>query len=288
VFTFVEPEGAHVSVIPNFPQNLLDMHHAWHSAGAHPPFPGRSIPPGQPGSGLEFLQFHRNFMVQFHAWYDSQPGADQNAVAAWSSIPPELKVGAVGWNSNLAMQEQRITTANPPFASADELGQYIENGIHNWIHGATASAFNEPAVADFHSPKSTLFYKIHGLVDLWWQQWHAPKTRLKDVFDTDPKRLVLDKVVLREGKQLQKDVIPDGKAQFKEIKEKDKDKDLVENPGDFGEEVINPVINPQVVQLQDISRRLEALEGFVTRPSFIRAAERPDVGAHVLDEGPEG
>jgi hypothetical protein len=288
VFTFVEPEGAHVSVIPNFPQNLLDMHHAWHSAGAHPPFPGRSIPPGQPGSGLEFLQFHRNFMVQFHAWYDSQPGADQNAVAAWSSIPPELKVGAVGWNSNLAMQEQRITTANPPFASADELGQYIENGIHTWIHGATASAFNEPAVADFHSPKSTLFYKIHGLVDLWWQQWHAPKTRLKDVFDTDPKRLVLDKVVLREGKQLQKDVIPDGKAQFKEIKEKDKDKDLVENPGDFGEEVINPVINPQVVQLQDISRRLEALEGFVTRPSFIRAAERPDVGAHVLDEGHEG
>lgn len=90
--------------------------------------------------------------------------------------------------------------------------------------GATASAFNEPSVADFHSPKSTYFYKIHGLVDYWWQQWHAPKSRIKDVIDSDPKRFVVDKVQLAEHKQFQKDVIPDGKGQFKEIKEKDKDK----------------------------------------------------------------
>lgn len=277
-----------MSVIPNYPQNLLDMHHAWHSATAHPPFSGRSIPPGQPGSGLEFLQFHRNFVIQFHAWYDTQPGADQNAVAPWQAIPPQLKTNPVGWNANLAMQEQRITTSSPPFASADELGQYIENGIHNWIHGATASAFSEPSVADFHSPKSTYFYKIHGLVDYWWQQWHAPKSRIKDVVDSDPKHLVVDKIRIAEHKQFQKDVIPDGKGQFKEIKEKDKDKDLVENPGGWGEEVINPVINPQVVQLQDVSRRLEALEGLVTRPSFIRGAERPAVGENVHPEGHEG
>lgn len=279
-----------MSEIPNFPQNLLDMHHAWHQTGSHPPFPGRAIPAGQPGSGLEFFQFHRDYVAQFHAWYDSQPGADQNAVAPWTALPPQVKDPNVGWNPNLAAQEQRITTNNPPFASADELGQFVENGIHNWIHGAVATAFSEPFIGSLHSPRSTYFYKIHGLVDLWWQQWHAPKSRIKDLVDANPKQFIedkLDKLVVREHKQFQKDVIPDGKGQFKEIKEKDKDKDLVENPG-FGEEVINPVINPQVVQLQNISQRLEALEGFVTRPSFIRGAERPDVGEHVHDEGPEG
>jgi hypothetical protein len=276
-----------MSVIANFPQNLLNMHHAWHSPGAHPPFPGRAIPAGQPGSGLEFLQFHRDFVAQFHTWYDGQPGADQNAVAPWTAIPPEVKVSAVGWNMNLAGQEQRITTNNPPFVSADELGQFVENGIHNWIHGATGDAFNEPAVKDLHSPQSTYFYKIHGLVDLWWQQWHLPKSHIKDIIDSNPKRFVVDKVILHEHKQFQKDVIPDGKGQFKEFKEKDKDKDLVENPG-FGGEVINPAIDPAAIQMQNLSQRLEALEGFVTRPSFIRGAERPDVGEHTHDEGGDG
>jgi len=280
-----------MSVIPNFPQNLMDMHHAWHSSSAHPPFPGRSIAPGQPGSGLEFFQFHRDFVVQFHAWYDGQPGADQNAVAPWTAIPAQLKVSAVGWNPNLATQEQRITTNSPPFATADLLGQYVEDGIHNWIHGATASAFNEPSVADFHSPRSTYFFQIHGLVDYWWQQWRAPKSRFKDIIDTDPKRFIddkLDKLVLAEGKRFQKDVIPEGKGQFKEIKEKDKD--LVENPGfdELVDPVVNPAIDPRAVQFQDLSQRLERLEGFLTRPSFIRAEERPDVGGHVHDEEPGG
>lgn len=277
-----------MSEIPNFPQNLLDMHHAWHTPGAHPPFPSRAIPAGQPGSGLEFFQFHRDFVVQFHAWYDSQPGADQSAVAAWTALPPEVKDVNLGWNENLVAQEQRITTNNPPFASADELGQFVENGIHNWIHGAVASAFGDPVVGGFHSPRSTYFYKIHGLVDLWWQQWHAPKSMIKDIVDNRPKRLVQDKLTVREGKRLAKDVIPDNKSQFKELKEKDKDKDLVENPGFPFEEIGDPVvqeIDPALVQLQDLSQRLQALEGFVTRPAFIRASERPEVGPHAPDAG---
>lgn len=40
------------------------------------------------------------------------------------------------------------------FGSADELGQFVENGIHNRIHGAVASAFSDPIVAGFHSPRT--------------------------------------------------------------------------------------------------------------------------------------
>jgi len=169
-----------MAIIPNFPQNLLDIHHNWHVPGAHPGLPGRQPPFGTTGAGLDFLQFHRDFLTQFHAWYDVQPfgsapfdvapfltQADaQAAVAPWTSIPAEIKNAAVtGWGSVQIAHEARLTTMTPPFASADELGAYIVGGIHNWIHGAAAAAFNEPIVGNFHSPLSTYFYGIHGLVD---------------------------------------------------------------------------------------------------------------------------
>src|SRR3954464_12066189 len=107
-------------------------------------------------------------------WYDMQPFADPVAVAPWTSIPAVLKNPALtGWNATLAAQEARITANSPAFATADGLGTYIEGGIHGWIHGATAIAFNEPVVANFHSPQSTYFYQIHGLVDGWWQVWES-------------------------------------------------------------------------------------------------------------------
>ncbi|UJP04700.1 MAG: PPC domain-containing protein [Nitrosomonas sp.] len=162
-----------MALIPNFPKDLLDIHHHWHDPSAHPGSPGgRNNPFGTPGAGLEFLQFHHDFMVQFHAWYDTQPFADQSLVLPWATVPVVLKNPAVtGWNSTFAAQENRIITNNPSFSSEDALGAYIEGGIHGWIHPAVATAFNEPVVANFHSPQSTYFYQIHGLVDKWWRDY---------------------------------------------------------------------------------------------------------------------
>ena len=167
-----------MAVIQNFPQPLLNEHHHWHQPSTHGGAGGgRENPFGSPGGGLEFLQFHRDFVARFRAWYEAQPGADLAAITPWTAIPAPLKVPAVtNWNSSLATQEQRIVSNAPPFGSADELGEYIEGGIHNWIHGATASAFNEPIVAGFHSPQSTYFYQIHGLVDRWWRTWESGQT----------------------------------------------------------------------------------------------------------------
>ena len=164
-----------MATIQNFPAALLNEHHHWHEPLTHGGAGGgRQIPFGSPGGGLEFLQFHRDFVARFRAWYATQPAADLVAITPWTAIPGPLKNPAVtNWNSSLAAQEQRLTTNVPPFPSADALGQYIEGGIHNWIHGATANAFNEPIVAGFHSPQSTFFYQIHGLVDRWWRAWES-------------------------------------------------------------------------------------------------------------------
>ena len=154
---------------------MLDEHHKWHDPFAHPGTPGgrQPFPAGTPGAGLDFLEFHRDFVRRFHLWYDNQPFADQTAVEPWAAMPAALKDPGVGWNNSLAAQEQRINNEPGSFATADQLGTFIETGIHNWIHGATATAFDEPSVRDLHSPLSTYFYKIHGLVDNWWRQWEG-------------------------------------------------------------------------------------------------------------------
>jgi hypothetical protein len=278
-----------MAIIPNFPQNLLDMHHHWHDPSAHPGAPGgRQHPFGTTGAGLEFLQFHRDFVTQFHAWYDVQPfgtapfnvapfltQADaQAAVAPWTSIPAEIKNGAVtGWGGVQVAQEARLTTLSPPFASADDLGTYIEGGIHGWIHGAAAAAFNEPIVGTFHSPLSTYFYGIHGLVDYWWRQWErAQKSWIKDIIDSKArlKEFKDNKEIIKEHKEF-KEFTKEHK-EFKEIekpqKEKDKEKDIFEGggfPGGGGDPA-------------ELARRLSDLEVKVTQQAFIQPQERPMVG----------
>ncbi|MFD4660636.1 hypothetical protein ACFWP2_34060 [Kitasatospora sp. NPDC058444] len=178
--------------IPDFPEELADQHHHWHDPSAHPGAgPGRTHPAGTPGGGLEFLTFHRNFVAQFHAWYDphtfttapfDDPVQKVQLVAPWHSVPTELRKSEYGWDS-FDGDAQRLDSGTPDFATADELGTFIELGIHNnFLHGAAAAEYNEPVLASFHSPHITQFYGIHGLVDYWWAQWQRRhKIRVKEL-----------------------------------------------------------------------------------------------------------
>jgi len=162
-------------VLLNILPSLLDEHHAWHfppgSPSPHPPHPTRPIRQGSPGSGQEFFTFHRYYLGKFHRWYDFRPGIDLTIVYSWSQIPAGLKDPSLGWNQNLANIEDRVINDPGSFASADELGIYIEGSIHGWLHNASASFFREPILANLHSPESSYFYQLHGLVDRWWWNW---------------------------------------------------------------------------------------------------------------------
>src|SRR5579863_9438859 len=171
--------------MPNIPlpDNLMNEHMNWHMYPGHPEMGGRRINPWPqgatsptPGSGLEFLTFHQNFLAQFHAWYDNQPFADPAAVAPWSQVPDALKQvpsppldPQFVWSQNWANQEIRIEKNPLSFQTADALGMYIEWGLHAFLHNASAIAFNEPILADpTTAPSSTYFYEIHGLIEIWW------------------------------------------------------------------------------------------------------------------------
>src|SRR5260370_1751286 len=254
-----------MAVIPNFPENLLNLHHNWHVPGAVPGPGARVHAFGTTGGGLEFLQFHHDFIGQFHAWYDSLPfgtapysvapfvtaASAQAAVAGWTSIPAPLKNGMVtGWGGAQIGQEARLTTLTPPFTSDDDLGYYIEGGIHAWIHGAAAAAYNEPEVKFFHSPLSTYFYGIHGLVDYWWRHWKNAQQKL-GIIETKSRVFIKEhKELFKEQKKLITHLVKNLEKPGKEIEGKAKEhKDIFDGgglPGGGGDPLTAAVIaDPQ-------------------------------------------
>ena len=267
--------------------SIVARHHAWHTAGGAHGLPSRTFPQGTPGSGTEFLTFHRNLMGEFFTWNNVNHAATATQIAAWTSIPATLKTD-VFWDATLAAAEARINTNSPSFADQDALGIHIETTIHNWIHGAVGRSAlpmdaGEPTViTQLHSVESTYFYQIHGMVQYWWDQWLNATGILtkfaKDAMDMVQKFRVKDaKDYTKEGikdnikEQLKEFTHEGGKHFVKDIKEKDKDKDMVENPFDLGIREIDPAINM-------LNERLSRLENVVKGAAFIKEKERPNVG----------
>jgi len=269
---------------------IKDKHHAWHTPGGAHGYPSRTFLMGTPGSGHEFFQFHKDVMNEFFAWNNVHMAAAPADIAAWTAIPIELKLPETGWpnpgfNGNLADAEARINSNTPPFADDDALGIHIETTIHNWIHGAVAAASllalpaaEKTIISGFHSVQSTYFYKIHGLVQYWWDRWLHPKSHIKEVIDH--KFIIKD---LHDQKPHIKDVIDrHGKPHIKDIKEKD-----IFEGGKIMVEVFDPFrqqIDPAVIT-QTVARLVQ-LEAQVNRKRspFIQPFMRPDVG-HMVAKG---
>lgn len=273
-------------VIPGFPDDLLDQHHHWHNPAAHPGAgPGRTHAAGTPGGGLEFLTFHRNFTAQVLAWYNattfpnapfSDAAQKAQLVLPWTAVPSELQ--ALGDWSTWAGDAARLDSGSPDFLSADELGTFIEVGIHNnFLHGGSAIAFNEPEVATLHSPQVSTFYKIHGLVDHWWSLWQRRhKRRIKELM----KEVTIDVDIKRFLAEV-KDLRPEIKDRIGEVKHlgdevKTVGREAIENPAEI---LVDPAVRA-------VNQRLAQLEraAFPTRATFIESSERPDVGAAVAEQ----
>lgn len=151
--------------IPNFPPELMAEHRNWHRARHQV---DTNNPP--PGYGRDFLQFHRQYIAKVRPWY-LQQGYDPSYTQPWTLPPEPIRQSPC---YNLAA-EQRITMNPRSFASADELGWFIESsGLHNCIHQQSALYYNEPALNNLDiAPGSTVFYQIHGMIDRWYSEWEA-------------------------------------------------------------------------------------------------------------------
>jgi len=154
-----------MSRIPNFPRSLLDEHVNWHHARNHIDI---NNPP--PGYGLDFLQYHRDFIRRALDWY-YRSGLDPRLVEPWDSVPEFIRQ-APCYNR---AAEARILFRPESFASADELGRFIESSnIHACIHQMAASSYGNPELNDFDlAPQDTVFYNIHGMIDRWYRNWEG-------------------------------------------------------------------------------------------------------------------
>jgi hypothetical protein len=155
-----------MSFIANFPSSLLTEHAAWHMA--HMNERAR-------GEGLAFLDFHRLFLAQFHAWYDTSTGANLGLVAPWPSIPSNVLANL---SPSAAQKLARIAHAPAAYPTEDKLGIAI-HPLHDQIHGAIATTFGEPGMNDpSKAPQYTEFWNLHGMIDHWltvWQKAHPGK-----------------------------------------------------------------------------------------------------------------
>jgi hypothetical protein len=263
---------------------IKDKHHAWHTPGGAHGYPSRTFPMGTPGSGHEFFQFHKDVINDFFAWNNLHGAAAAADIAAWLAIPVELKLPETGWpnpgfNGNLADAEARINSNSPPFADDDALGIHVETTIHNWIHGAVAAssllalpAAEKTIISGFHSVQSTYFYKIHGLVQFWWDRWLHPKSHFKEIIDH--KFIIKD---IQDQKSHIKDIVDRvGKVQIKDIKEKDifeGHKLQVESVDPFRQVIDPAIINETVARLVQLEAQVHR-----KRSPFIQPLMRPDVG----------
>jgi len=154
-----------MSRIPNFPQSLLEEHKNWHHA-RH----SVNINNPPPGYGLQFLQFHRDFIGRAQAWY-RENGLDPSLLEAWVSVPEAVRRSPC-YNQ---AAEARILFQPESFASADELGRFIEaSNLHACIHQESARLYGEPELNDFDfAPRHTEFYNIHNMVDRWYRNWEG-------------------------------------------------------------------------------------------------------------------
>src|SRR5256885_8317548 len=105
------------SVLTKLAKRYKDWHTPGHAGS-------RKKPIGQPGSGREFLQFHRSLLDGFFAWNAVQPVAQRRDITARTAVPSELKVPETGWphpwqGLDLAVAESRVSKNLPPFANED-------------------------------------------------------------------------------------------------------------------------------------------------------------------------
>jgi hypothetical protein len=159
----------------DIPEELMEEHMKWHlpkSQGGT-----RRYDVGDECAGLEFLNFHKDFIRKVLLSY-SQRGETVPVWDVWvTRIPSFLKSSNLGWTSDLANSEERIVNSLSTFTNADTLGTYIEGTVHGWLHLASGTYFDDDNVKNFRmSPMSPYFYSIHMLIEGWWFRWIQAQT----------------------------------------------------------------------------------------------------------------
>lgn len=148
--------------IPGVPTRFLDRHWKWHQEDHQ-----------HKHSGEEFLQFHRDFVLAFRAWYDTQPGANPGAVAAWPTLPSSFNQPGDKQAPTYLARVRDLERNLYKWRSVAHLGSELSGSLHLWLHHIPITTVNRDVwITSFATcPKSRHFYQLHGFFDALWRRW---------------------------------------------------------------------------------------------------------------------
>ncbi len=152
----------------------VEEHEAWHSTHGSGGVQG-------PGSGLDFIRWHRYFIRKLEDYLGRQGVHHYVPIPYWPSnmqVPAELAAGVndttPGVNPPSWTTVQGGVSTDPlfghtrlgQFRSSDELGRAIGAGYHGSVHNALGGVMSTWA-----SPQAPIFYLWHGYLDHLWELW---------------------------------------------------------------------------------------------------------------------
>jgi hypothetical protein len=156
---------------------------------------------GDPGSGAEFLTFHRDMMREYK-WIIAQYPAAGLQYEPWPTIPDDVRQVI---NDNTPNEVDTGLARIPQLLASgalDELGSWIEpdprgrldlgSGLHDDTHGAVAALEQGtvPAAAGMGSPstahRNIIFYRLHGWIDERYADWQRAHGQQPDLSSMQP------------------------------------------------------------------------------------------------------
>lgn len=145
-------------------------------------------PAGQPGSGEQFLEFHRHMICHFK-WIVINVNEPNYAYRPWSELPPWV-VSYLDIHFHPGYLELQLSNIENAVneKSLDDLGMIIEgtishiqpNGVHAWVHDAvswweTQIRGKPDPEADMGNQYSAIFndhfWRFHGWIDSFYARW---------------------------------------------------------------------------------------------------------------------
>jgi hypothetical protein len=153
--------------------SIVQQHVDWHSAGCSTngqPLTGQ-VGVGRRCSrpGEDFLIWHRAFIDRLRDDFEAQ-GLTHD-ITPWYTVPNEIRSHSLWTSAQQAGIDAMSSMINPQtgqrFATLDEFGTFIEGSYHGRLHEISFQLWpnTDAVIRGFMSPASTIFFKIHGLVE---------------------------------------------------------------------------------------------------------------------------
>jgi hypothetical protein len=156
-------------------------------------FPGL-IQEGLPGSGRQFLDFHRKMIREFK-WYVINTPGPRYDYRPWRELPAWL---AGLMDASLPQyREHQLATIDSIIQcqDADDLGHFLEGcgphnepGLHGYVHGLVSAYecvfFGKQPLSDMASQATAIynehFWGLHGWIDKFYANWQRLRGELVD------------------------------------------------------------------------------------------------------------